>query len=221
MNIFSKIKIFFAIILLFVISSCAQKRDEPIKKATLNQDDLQGSSVATLAGGCFWCVEAVFERIEGVRDAVSGYTGGKEKNPTYKDVSAGKTTHAEAVQVYFDPAKISYEKILEIFFATHDPTTLNRQGPDIGAQYRSAIYYHNEEQKRQAQKIIESLSQSGKFKNPIVTEVTPFDKFYTAEDYHQDYYEHNPNNPYIIGVTRPKIKKFEKEFKDQLKQLYQ
>ncbi|CAN5412495.1 hypothetical protein BH23BAC1_BH23BAC1_34030 [soil metagenome] len=221
MNIFDKIFPYLIILIFFSGISCAQKRNEEIKHASIAREDLQGSNVATLAGGCFWCVEAVFERVEGVKAAISGYTGGKEKNPTYQEVSAGNTTHAEAVQVYFDPDKISYEKILEIFFATHDPTTLNRQGPDVGAQYRSAIYYHNEDQKNQASKVVKNLTQSGKFKDPIVTEVTAFDKFFEAEAYHQDYYEHNPTNPYIIGVTKPKIKKFEKEYKDLLKQLYQ
>lgn len=221
MNINRNLIFYFFVIVFFSTSSCAQKRNEQIKKASLSQKDLEGSTIATVAGGCFWCVEAVFERVEGVKAAVSGYTGGKEKNPTYEQVSAGRTSHAEAVQIYYDPEKVSYEKILEIFFATHDPTTLNRQGPDVGAQYRSAVYYHNEDQKKQAQNYIKTLNQSGKFNDPIVTEVTALNEFYEAEEYHQDYYEHNPTNPYIIGVTRPKIKKFEKEYKDLLKQLYQ
>jgi len=147
---------------------------------------------AIFAGGCFWCTEAVFERVVGVRDVVSGYTGGTQKNPTYKDVSYGRTDHAEAVQMYFDPKEISYQELVEIFFATHDPTTLNRQGPDRGKQYRSAVYYHDESQRKVVQSYIQLLTNRGTFQDPIVTETVAIDIFYPAEDYHQDYYQKNP-----------------------------
>lgn len=207
--------IIFGILISF--SSCAQNSRENNKVTKSNKTYPEGYEKATLAGGCFWCVEAVFERVEGVHDAISGYSGGKENNPTYNAVAAGKTSHAEAVEIYYDPEKISYAKILEIFFATHDPTTLNRQGPDVGPQYRSSVFYHNDRQKEIAQEVIQELERKKAFKNPVVTEVVPFEKFFTAEDYHQDYYELNPDNPYIINVTRPKILKFEKEYKDVLK----
>jgi peptide-methionine (S)-S-oxide reductase len=214
------------IILIFLLgtfisfASCAQNKNDLQKADKIDRADLASYKIATVAGGCFWCVEAVFERVEGVKEAISGYTGGKEKNPTYNAVASGKTSHAEAVEIYFDPKIISYKEILQIFFATHDPTTLNRQGPDVGKQYRSAIYFQDQEQKSIAQEVINQLTQEGAFSNSIVTEVVPYTQFYEAEDYHQDYYEHNPNNPYIINVTRPKIKKFEKDFKKYLKASY-
>jgi peptide-methionine (S)-S-oxide reductase len=180
----------------------------------INMDDLE---VATFAGGCFWCTEAVFERVHGVNDVISGYTGGTQKNPTYKQVSYGKTDHAEGVQVYFDPEVVTYEELVEIFFATHDPTTLNRQGPDIGKQYRSAVYFHDADQHKIVKDHIKYLNDQGVYQDPIVTEVEPFGTFYPAEDYHQDYYQNNPNNPYIQAVAVPKVKKFEKRFKDKLK----
>ncbi|NJO03199.1 MAG: peptide-methionine (S)-S-oxide reductase MsrA [Bacteroidia bacterium] len=172
-----------------------------------------GLAVATFAGGCFWCVEAVFERVEGVDRAVSGYSGGKEKNPTYEAVGGGLTGHAEAVQVYYDPEVVTYEELLEIFFATHDPTQLNRQGPDVGRQYRSAVFYHDEEQQKLVEAYVKKLEESGKFSNPIVTQRVPFETFYDAEDYHQDYYEHHPENPYVISVTKPKVEKFKKNLR--------
>lgn len=209
----------FIFIVLIASFSCAENYDQG--KSATTSENLEGLEKATVAGGCFWCVEAVFERVEGVEAAISGYTGGKEANPNYTQVSSGKTTHAEAVEIYFDPSKINYRKILEIFFATHDPTTLNRQGPDVGAQYRSEIYYHTDEQKRIIREVIDSLSSAGVFKNKIVTKISPYTQFYKAEEYHQDYYEHNPGNPYVASVTRPKIEKFEKEYKKLLKQEYQ
>src|SRR5690606_11402100 len=173
--------------------------------------------LATFAGGCFWCTEAIFERLEGVQRVVSGYCGGKEKNPTYKAVSNGKTGHAESVQITFDPELISFEKLLQIHFATHDPTTLNRQGPDVGAQYRSAIFYHSEQQRQQVLQYISSLNKSGRFKNKIVTQVLPYSQFWPAEQEHQDCYARNPKDKYVISVARPKVEKFEKEFAGWLK----
>jgi len=162
---------------------------------------------ATLAGGCFWCLEAVFERLEGVVGVVSGYTGGQDPNPTYKQVCTGTTGHAEAVQVTFDPEVISFHQLLEVFFSIHDPTTLNQQGADVGTQYRSAIFYHSPEQKAEAERMIKELQASGDRSNPVVTEVRPLTAFYPAEDYHQDYYRHNPDQPYCRAVIAPKLAK--------------
>ncbi len=178
------------------------------------QEDLH---TATFAGGCFWCTEAVFERVVGVEDVVSGYTGGLKPNPTYKEVSYGRTEHAEGVQIFYDPKRISYQELVEIFFGTHDPTTLNRQGPDIGKQYRSAIYYHNDQQKKVVAKYMTKLTEDGTYSDPIVTQLEPFKAFYKAEEYHQDYYKKHPNHPYILSVAKPKVEKFKKKFKDKLK----
>lgn len=175
------------------------------------------SDLATLAGGCFWCLEAVFEKIEGVERVVSGYTGGSAANPNYRQVCTGATGHAEVVQVTFDPAKISFKEILELFFAFHDPTTLNRQGADIGTQYRSAIFYHNPEQQAQALEMIARLNAEGVFHSPIVTEVVPLTTFFPAEDYHQGYYSQNPEQGYCQAVISPKVAKLRKHFADRMK----
>jgi peptide-methionine (S)-S-oxide reductase len=177
-------------------------------------DELQ---TATLGSGCFWCTEAVYLRVKGVESVVSGYSGGKVKNPTYREVCTGLTGHAEVIQVKFNPKLISYEEILEIFWNTHDPTTLNRQGADEGTQYRSVIFYHNEEQRKLAEQYKNQLNKSGIFKNPIVTELTPYGTFYPAEDYHQNYYALNPNQGYCQYVIRPKVEKFNKQFASKLK----
>ncbi|MCG8383983.1 MAG: peptide-methionine (S)-S-oxide reductase MsrA, partial [Cytophagales bacterium] len=158
--------------------------------------------------------------VKGVYDVVSGYSGGKEKNPTYRQVSAGATSHAEAVRVLYDSEEVSYNLLVEMFFGSHDPTTLNRQGPDVGPQYRSAIFYQTDQEKRIASEVKDRLDQQGKFKDPIVTEITKFKAFYIAEDYHQNYYELHPNQPYIVSVSRPKVEKFMKSFKDRLKDQY-
>ena len=172
---------------------------------------------ATLGAGCFWCVEAIFERVNGVEEVLSGYSGGKIANPTYREVSSGLTGHAEVVQVRFDPTVISYAKILEIFFKTHNPTMLNRQGADVGTQYRSAIFYHSEDQKSIAYDVKNMLSRAAIWNDPIVTEITPFTAFYKAEDYHQNYLENNTKQPYCQMVILPKIDKFEKLFEEYLK----
>jgi peptide-methionine (S)-S-oxide reductase len=172
---------------------------------------------ATLGAGCFWCVEAIFERVKGVEEVLSGYSGGKIANPTYREVSSGLTGHAEVVQVRFDPTVISYAKILEIFFKTHNPTMLNRQGADVGTQYRSAIFYHSEDQKSIAYDVKNMLSRAAIWNDPIVTEITPFTAFYKAEDYHQNYLENNTKQPYCQMVILPKIDKFEKLFEEYLK----
>ena len=173
--------------------------------------------VATLAGGCFWCIEAVFGEINGVENVVSGYTGGTTVNPTYQSVCAGGTGHAEAVQVSFNPSKISYREIIEIFFSIHDPTTLNRQGADVGIQYRSAIFYHSEEQKAVAEALIGELDRAHLWKKPIITQIVPLDKFYPAEDYHQEYFSRNPEQAYCQMVISPKVNKFRQQWTKRLK----
>jgi peptide-methionine (S)-S-oxide reductase len=172
---------------------------------------------ATLAGGCFWCLEAVFDQVKGVESVESGYTGGHTKNPSYREVCNGNTGHAEVVQIRFDPSIISYRDLLNVFFTIHDPTTLNRQGADVGTQYRSAIFYHDDEQKQIAAEAIKELNAPKIWDNPIVTEVTKFDKFYVAEDYHQEYFAKNPYQPYCQVVVAPKVAKFRKHFLEMLK----
>lgn len=172
---------------------------------------------ATFAGGCFWCLEAVYDQVKGVESVESGYAGGHVDNPTYRDVCNGNTGHAEVVQVHYDGNVVSYQDLLNIFFGIHDPTTLNRQGADVGTQYRSAIFYHNEEQKDIAEKFIKDLEMQKVFDNPIVTEVVPLDKFYMAEDYHQEYFAKNPYQGYCMAVVSPKVSKFRKHFQDLLK----
>lgn len=171
----------------------------------------------TLGGGCFWCTEAVYLELNGVVAVLPGYSGGSVISPTYNEVVAGNTGHAEVVQVTFDPMVVTFKEILEVFFATHDPTTLNRQGADIGTQYRSAVFFHSKEQKEIANQIITLLNKQKVFENPVVTEVSMFDKFYVAEDYHVNYYKKNKNQPYCQFVVSPKLDKFEKVFKDKLK----
>ncbi|MDH7603571.1 MAG: peptide-methionine (S)-S-oxide reductase MsrA [Melioribacter sp.] len=173
--------------------------------------------IATLGEGCFWCSEAIFQRIKGVIKVESGYSGGNFPNPSYEDVCTGKTGHAEVVQITFDPSIISYKELLEIFFSTHDPTTLNRQGADVGTQYRSVIFYHNDEQRKIAEKLKEELNKSKIWENPIVTEISPFKNFYKAEDYHQNYYNNNSYQPYCSFVISPKLEKLKKYFKNKLK----
>jgi peptide-methionine (S)-S-oxide reductase len=173
--------------------------------------------VATLAGGCFWCLEAVFKDLRGVESAVSGYSGGGVTNPTYNQVCSGTTGHAEVVQVTFDPRAVTFREILEVFFTIHDPTTPNRQGADVGTQYRSAIFYHSPAQRETAEQVIKELTAEGLWGDPVVTEVTPFAEFYAAEDYHQDYFERNPYQPYCMAVVAPKVSKFRKKFLDKLK----
>jgi peptide-methionine (S)-S-oxide reductase len=180
-------------------------------------DELHGMEIATLAGGCFWCLEAVYDQLRGVEDVVSGYAGGRAKNPSYKEVCAGTTGHAEVVQLTFDPAAISFRELLEVFFTIHDPTTLNRQGADVGTQYRSAIYYHSPEQKAIAEQVIAEINAAKLWPAPIVTEVTPFQAFYPAEDYHQEYFARNPTQGYCSFVIAPKVAKFRKQYLDRLK----
>jgi len=173
---------------------------------------------ATLASGCFWCTEAIFNRLKGVTSVVSGYAASKVADPSYEAVCTGRTGAAEAVQVTFDPSVISYDKLLEIFWHVHDPTTLNRQGNDVGTQYRSAVFYHNDEQKRIALATKEAVDKSGTYKKPVVTEISPFTNFYPAEAYHKEYYERNRYQPYCMAVIDPKVRKLLKEYRDEVKE---
>ena len=182
-----------------------------------SQRDTSSNETATLAGGCFWCLEAAFKQLKGVELVVSGFTGGAVPNPSYEQVCSGRTGHAEAVQITFDPKVISYEEILDVFFSIHDPTTLNQQGADIGTQYRSAIFYHSDGQKAIAEERIKGLESSKVWNGPIVTEVIRFEKFYAAEEYHQDYYQHNSAQPYCRVVINPKLSKFRSRYRDKLK----
>lgn len=179
--------------------------------------DLDSHELATLAGGCFWCLEAIFNELKGVKRVVSGYSGGISVHPTYKDVCSGTTGHVEAVQVTFDPSKISYQDILEIFFSAHDPTTLNRQGADLGTQYRSAIFYHNKQQKAIAEELIRELNKARLWKQPIVTQIAPLSKFYLAEGYHQEYFSRHPEQAYCQMVISPKLDKFRRQWAKRLK----
>jgi len=181
-------------------------------------DQGDAREVATLAGGCFWCLEAVFEQLRGVEKVVSGYAGGEVKNPTYRQVCDGTTGHAEVVQVTFDPARVSFRDLLGVFFTIHDPTTLNRQGADSGTQYRSAIFHHTPEQKAVAEEVIRELDAEGVWDDPIVTQVAPLTEFYPAEEYHQRYFRTNPNQPYCQVVVAPKVAKFRRKYLDRLQQ---
>ncbi len=181
------------------------------------KENEESYEVATLGAGCFWCVEAVFQELNGVEKVVSGYAGGFVKNPAYREVCNGTTGHAEVAQITFDPAVITFDEILEVFWQTHDPTTLNRQGNDVGTQYRSAVFYHSDSQKDKAEFYKEELNKSGAFRDPIVTEIVPLSNYYPAEDYHQNYYNDNSSQPYCAYVIKPKVDKVRKVFADKLK----
>jgi peptide-methionine (S)-S-oxide reductase len=201
---------------LIQVLSCAQPQTvEPFKNKTAMT--AQSLDTITLGAGCFWCVEAIFEQLEGVNSVESGYSGGQVKNPTYKEVCTGNTGHAEVCQVAYDPKVISLVELLEVFWKTHDPTTLNRQGGDVGTQYRSAIFFHNEDQRKLAVEMKEKLNSAGIWKDPVITEIVPFSAFYKAEDYHQEYYFQNTAQPYCTAVITPKVEKFRKVFADKLK----
>ena len=208
-----------ALILAALTTGCGEQEKE--RAAPMDEQDTTGdvaaTALATFGAGCFWCVEAVFEEIDGVTSVRSGYSGGQKENPTYEEVCSGSTGHAEVVQIAYDPARVSYEQLLQVFFQTHDPTTPNRQGADVGTQYRSAIFFHDDEQKETAERIKTALDLSGAFGAPIVTEIAPYDVFYAAEDYHQDFYASNPNHRYCAAVIQPKLEKFRKVFSEQLK----
>ena len=208
----------FTLCLCLSLYSCAQKNNHPVQSKIAAMNEHHQTDTITLGGGCFWCTEAIYQRLKGVVSVTSGYSGGKIANPTYKEVCSGLTGHAECTQIVFDPSQVSLSEILEVFFKTHDPTTLNRQGNDVGSQYRSVIFYNSKTQKKTAEEIKSGLDQSGAFHDPIVTEIVPLSTFYKAEDYHQNYFNQNKNsNSYCSIVIVPKIEKFEKYFKDKLK----
>lgn len=201
-------------VLLFVTGQVFGQKKSKRKNQNMNNNNME---LATFGSGCFWCVEAIFQRIEGVEKVVSGYAGGHVKNPSYKEVCQGTTGHAEVCQLSYDPNIVSFEELLEVFWLTHDPTTLNRQGNDVGTQYRSAVFYHSKQQQALATAYKDKLDDSGAFNNPIVTEIVAYDKMYVAADYHQNYFNENGSQPYCNFVIQPKLEKFEKVFKDKLK----
>jgi len=210
----------FAIIITIIsLNACGQNEKVATKNKTHNMGnkDLSAFEIATFGGGCFWCVEAVFQRMKGVDTVISGYSGGSIDNPTYKQICTGTTGHAEVIQIYFDPNTVTFEELLEVFFNTHDPTTLNRQGNDVGTQYRSVIFYHSEKQKAIAETYKQQVDKQGVYKSPLVTEISPLKVFYPAEDYHQNYFNLNGREPYCSYVVRPKVEKFEKMFKEKMK----
>lgn len=212
-------KIIGTFLALVSLSSCAKQKNILVPKSieSKNMETKDRMEVATFAGGCFWCTEAVFLELSGVKSVVSGYIGGKTLNPTYKEISNGDTGHAEAIEITFDPAKISFGELLEIFFATHDPTTLNRQGNDIGTQYRSEIFYNNPDQKQLSEDYIALMTTENTFGKPIVTKITPATTFYVAEEYHQNYYNQNKTQGYCSYVITPKIDKLKKLYQEKLK----
>lgn len=213
-NMFNLVAFSFAGIISF--TSCAERNT---RISNMNEDNAVAKPMdtANFGTGCFWCTEAIFQRLDGVVKVTSGYSGGSVPDPTYEEVSTGTTGHAECCQIVYDPSVISYDELLEVFWKTHDPTTLNRQGNDVGTQYRSVIFYHSEEQKEKAEHYKTALDDSGAFNKPIVTAVEPYKNFYTAENYHQKYFDYNPGQMYCRLVIAPKVEKFEKVFKDKLK----
>ncbi len=220
-------RITFLISVLLASASCQPKntaikpvlaQQETIEKIELTVEELQNYETAYFASGCFWCVEAIFESVKGVKEVVSGYSGGTEENPTYEQVAYGRTRHAEAVEVFYDPEVISFTKLVQVFFGSHDPTSLNRQGPDRGAQYRSIAFYKNEEEKKVIVDYVTLLESKSVYDRPIVTQVKEFDVFYKAEDYHQDFEKRNPNNSYIRNVSIPRYNRFKENFKSYLKE---
>lgn len=219
MRMKNKLKITFTTLLIMIsFISCNESKSQANEEMkNIMNDKNPNLETATLGSGCFWCTEAIFERVNGVIAVVSGYSGGTVEDPSYKEVCDGTTGHAECTQITFDSSVISYDELLEIFWKTHDPTTLNKQGNDVGTQYRSVIFYHNDAQKQKAEFYKNKLIEEKIWDKPIVTEITKFDKFYPAEDYHQEYYDNNPNQGYCSFVITPKVEKFEKIFKDKLK----
>ncbi|HAO47757.1 MAG TPA: peptide-methionine (S)-S-oxide reductase [Chitinophagaceae bacterium] len=214
------LKVLFISVMSFAgLSSCAQKDNSAKTKKDnkMNTSTPLSLDTATFGTGCFWCTEAIFQQLEGVEKVTSGYSGGTVANPTYEQVCSKTTGHAECLNIVYDPKMISFDELLEVFWQTHDPTTLNRQGADVGTQYRSVVFYHNEEQKAKTLKYKAELDKSGAFSNPIVTTLEPFTVFYPAEDYHQNYYRNNTGQGYCQFVIRPKVEKFEKVFKNKLK----
>jgi len=214
-----KHKLIFLIINLFLIiyNASYSQKIKTTDMENMNEHKNPNLEIATFGAGCFWCTEAFYERLEGVDKVIAGFSGGHVKNPTYKEVCTGTTGHAEVAQIYFDPEKISYEELLDVFWQTHDPTTLNRQGNDVGTQYRSVIFYHEEKQQKAAEESKRETDMSGIFGDKVVTEISPLINFYEAEDYHQDYYRFNPDQPYCRVIIAPKIKKFTAKYQKKLK----
>ena len=217
-------KFFGGLCTLFAFTSCAEQKNQnalvmPESTTTVTEASLKDNTLdtATFGNGCFWCTEAFFQRLDGVQKVISGYSGGNIPNPSYEQVCTGTTNHAEVVQVIYDPSKLSYDELLEVFWKTHDPTTLNRQGNDVGTQYRSVIFYHDEEQKQKAEHYKEDLNKQWRLEQTGCNAIEPFRKFYPAENYHQNYFNNNPRQMYCQYVIRPKLEKFEKVFKDQIK----
>ena len=203
---------------LFFLTACGQQKSKKQLPSTpISKSKSMHTEIITLGNGCFWCTEAIFQQVKGVTKVTSGYSGGHVENPTYEEVCEKTTGHAEVLQVEFDTTQVTIDEILEIFWQTHDPTTLNRQGNDVGPQYRSVVFYSNAHQKERAEFFKKKLDESGAFGNPIVTAIEPYTNFYVAENYHQDYYNKNGNQPYCYFVIRPKLEKFEKAFKDKMK----
>jgi peptide-methionine (S)-S-oxide reductase len=214
----SKLLGYIAFVLAISINACAQpQKKESNKQKPQIKSSSMGTEIITFGSGCFWCTEAIFQQVKGVEKVVSGYSGGHVVNPTYEQVCDKNTGHAEVCQLTFDPSQVSVDELLEIFWQTHDPTTLNQQGNDVGPQYRSVVFYHNEMQKQRAEFFLNELSKSGAYEKPIVTTIEPYKNFYKAENYHQDYYKQNGSQPYCYFVIRPKVEKFEKAFKDKMK----
>lgn len=214
----SKLLGYIAFVLAISINACAQsQKKESNKQKPQIKSSSMGTETITFGSGCFWCTEAIFQQVKGVEKVVSGYSGGHVVNPTYEQVCEKNTGHAEVCQLTFDPSQVSVDELLEIFWQTHDPTTLNQQGNDVGPQYRSVVFYHNEMQKQRAEFFLTELSKSGAYEKPIVTTIEPYKNFYKAENYHQDYYKQNGSQPYCYFVIRPKVEKFEKAFKDKMK----
>jgi len=202
------------------LMACNYKAESNNNKTSFNKQDSIKMEIATFGGGCFWCTEAVFQRLNGVEKVVSGYAGGHVNNPTYKEICTGTTGHAEVIQITYNPEVISYLELLQVFFETHDPTTLNRQGNDVGTQYRSVIYFHSSEQEEIARKVKNDLNSENVFEKPVVTEISAIYNYYPAEDYHQEYYNNNSNQGYCTFVIAPKIEKLKKVFGDKLKENY-
>jgi peptide-methionine (S)-S-oxide reductase len=203
---------------LFFLTACGQQKlKKEIPSTPLLKSKTMHTEIITLGNGCFWCTEAIFQQVKGVNKVTSGYSGGHVENPSYEEVCEKTTGHAEVLQVEFDTTQVTLDEILEIFWQTHDPTTLNQQGNDVGPQYRSVVFYHNKQQKERAEFFKKKLDESGAFSKPIVTAIEPFTNYYAAENYHQDYYNKNGNQPYCYFVIRPKLEKFEKAFKDKMK----
>jgi len=210
-------KLILAFCSILILTNFIYTSNEILAQNNMNSNTNIQYDTATFGSGCFWCTEAIFTRVKGVISATSGYSGGNEPNPDYNLVSSGRTKYAEVTQIVFNPKVVSFQELLKIFWNTHDPTTPNRQGADVGPQYRSVVFYHNDKQKEEAEFFKEQLNKEKIWDKPVITEISPFTKFYRAEDYHQDFYENNPNYGYCNFVITPKIKKFEKIFKDHLK----